>query len=223
MFATEENIERLKRAQEMQERLDKLQNCPCLSLAEEEKIKNELKEILENLRKQGKKNAYFGISPENECKHILVEDEPIVKADFNQSSNINLISQLEEEYSFAVKGYKCVNCGGDFVMDKSHKHTYPLDFNVLGQINLGEQIDINQCPTINITSNIKFNCHKPLFKNQNSILYLRAVSHLGEEATSIEILELMERLNADDNKKLDVVYKDVEKQIKDITFGLQKY
>lgn len=37
MFATEENIKRLKRTQKLQERLDKLQNCPCLSLAEEKK------------------------------------------------------------------------------------------------------------------------------------------------------------------------------------------
>lgn len=50
MFATEENIKRLKRAQEMQERLDKLQNCPCLSLAEEEKMKEEINRILNELR-----------------------------------------------------------------------------------------------------------------------------------------------------------------------------
>lgn len=219
MFATQENIERLKRAQEM---LDKLKFCPYLSLDEEEDIKRKISDILDKLRNEGQKKALFGASPEKECKHVLVEDEPIVKANFNQSSNINFISQLEEEYSLAVKGYKCVNCCGNFVMDKSHKHAYPLHFNALGQISLGEQIDINQCPTLNIVNNDKLNYSK-LFKNQSSILYLRAVSILSKEVTSVEILELMERLNADDNKKLDAVYKDVENQIKDITFGLQKY
>lgn len=220
MFATEENIKRLKRAQEMQERLDKLQNCPCLSLAEEEKMKREINDILERLRNEEAKNTLFSTNPEKECKHIFEEDEPIVKGDFKPSNNINLISNLEEEYDFAVRGYKCVNCGENFVMDKSHKHAYPLIYNALGQVSLGEQIDANQCPILAISNNDKIKSYSNLFKNQNSILYLRAVSRLGEDATSIEILELMEKLNADDNEKLDAVYKDTEVKIKNVTFGL---
>ncbi len=39
MFATEQNIENLKRAEEIKDRLDKLSGCPCLSITEEESLK----------------------------------------------------------------------------------------------------------------------------------------------------------------------------------------
>ncbi len=215
MFATEENIKRLKRAQELQERLDKLKNCPCLSLAEEEKIKNELKEILDKLRYDEPKDIGLRIEPEKECKHIITEDAPIINNRFKCD-----IGNLKMENDLEVFVYKCVNCGGNFVMDRNHNYAYPLIFNALGQISLGKKVDVNQCPTLNVINNVRTNYYRPLFKNQNSILYLRAISQLGEETTSIEILKLMEELNNADNKKLDAVYKDTANKIKNVTFGL---
>lgn len=182
-------------------------------------MKNELNEILDKLRNRASKNTLFSTEPEKECKHVLQQDEPILQHKFKPSYSTHL-SQLEMEYNFLVKGYKCVNCGGDFVMGKHKKNAYPLIYNALGQVSLGEQIDANQCPILAIANNDKIKSYSNLFKNQSGILYLRAVTKLGEEATSIEILKLMEKLNNDDNKKLDAVYKDTENQIKNVTFGL---
>lgn len=220
MFATEENIKRLKRAQEMQERLDKLKNCLCLSLAEEEKIKEEINRILNELRYYQLKNFSLNAEPEKDCNHILMTVKPITNDRFKIGRRFKTIYGLNHRTLDEVIVYKCVNCGGNFVIDNNSKFIYPLIFNGIGQISLGKKIDSKQYPVINFFNDNRTDYYESLFENQNSILYLRAVSKLGEDATSIEILELMEKLNADDNEKLDAVYKDTEVKIKNVTFGL---
>lgn len=220
MFATEENIKRLKRAQEMQERLDKLQNCPCLSLAEEEKMKREINDILDRLRYDELKNFGLNAEPEKDCKHVFVLDKPMTDDRFKVDRRFKTMYGMKHRTLNEVIVYKCVNCGGNFVTDLDNKYMYPLIFNALGQISLGKEIDSKQYPVTNIFNDNRTDYYKSLFENQNSILYLRAVSMLDKEATSIEILELMEKLNADDNEKLDAVYKDIATKIKNVTFGL---
>ncbi len=91
MFATEENIKRLKRAQEIQERLDKLQNCPCLSLTEEEKMKKELDSILKKLTKDAFMQIQgIGTELEEKCKHVLAPYEYDYPPHFFEESCVKL-------------------------------------------------------------------------------------------------------------------------------------
>ncbi len=88
-----------------------------------------------------------------------------------------------------------------------------------GKFRIENMVDINKIPMINIRSN-SITSYKKLFDNHISILYLRAISQLGDNATAEDIARLIGKLNYEDNCKLNVVYKDTESKIKNVTFGL---
>lgn len=217
MFATKENIERLKKAEDLKNKLDRFSGGPCLSILEEEKIKEELNDIQKRLRNDADLETSFKSDADSNCAHVLVSDNPVLYSNL-QSEKLKRV-QLMRENTYELSVYKCVNCGGLFALNCQKDSVYPLRIENGDKIKIGDAISISECPIFEIDSKC-YNNHRKLFDNQTSILYLRAITELGEKATSEDILRLMGKLNYADNCKLDKVYDETVSRVKNISFGL---
>ncbi len=137
------------------------------------KFKKELTYILKTL-----KNKTFmggtGKEMEDACKHVLVSYECDYPPNYFEEKEF---LQFETNNRQGVLTYYCPNCGAVFARNKDKTKVFSF-VHIGGKYKIGNTIDINKIPIINVINN-SFIIYKNLFKNQNSILYLRTISQLG--------------------------------------------